>query len=80
VGVKELLDGNVRRKLEDSFGPAVAMMILASAHSASRVPVGLRDEDDFLRLCDAICADSRVVGMWGKAGAEQALRQWRGLV
>jgi hypothetical protein len=80
MGAKDAFDTHVRRKLEESFGAAVAMMILASATRAANVSAMIADRDEYLKLVDAICIDDRVVGMWGKAGADQALRQWQALV
>lgn len=80
VDPKALLDQQVKRKLEDSFGAAMALMIIASAHRSTDVPLSVPSMDDFLKLVDAICVDDRVVGMWGRAGADQALRQWQALV
>lgn len=71
---------HVRAKLESSFGKAVAMLILASAsNSSGTTTVGL-ECDTFLKLCEAIAKDQRVVDMWGSSGAADALSQWRTLV
>ena len=77
--IKSLIDEHVRPKLEDSFGKALAMMIFASATNTARVPIIDPDREDFMRLVDAVCADQRVVDMWGKAGAQDAARSWRAL-
>ncbi|MBE0475886.1 MAG: hypothetical protein IBX62_02145 [Coriobacteriia bacterium] len=78
--LKPLIDGQVRRKLEDTFGSAVAVMIMASATNAAAVPIMDPSREDFLRLVDAVCRDQRVLDMWGKAGAEDAARAWKELV
>jgi hypothetical protein len=79
--VRDVLDEHVTRKLEDSFGKAVALMIMASASNQAGVmsTVDL-DASGYQRLIEAICSDDRVVGMWGRAGTEATLGIWRGLV
>lgn len=78
--IREALDQHVRKRLEDSFGKAVAMLIWASAHGASGISTMTPDRDGYLRLVDALCVDQRVIDMWGRSGAEHALREWRSLV
>jgi hypothetical protein len=78
--VRAALDEHVRKRLEDSFGKAVAMLIWASAHGRAAISSIDPDRDGYLRFIEAICADQRVVDMWGKSGTEHALQQWRGLV
>ena len=70
-------DAHVRTKLENSFGKAVAMLILASASNqtgASMMGIGAHE---YSNLCEAIAADQRVIDMWGASGAEDALTQWK---
>lgn len=71
---------HVRSKLESSFGKAVAMLILASASNASGVTTGGLDAQDYVKLCEAITRDQRVVDMWGASGAADTFVQWRALV
>lgn len=76
---KELVDSHVRRRLEDSFGKAVAVLILASATRTSACSIMEPDREGYLRLIDAVCKDGRVIDMWGRSGTETTLAQWRGL-
>lgn len=73
---KELVDRHVRRRLEESFGKAMAMMIMASATTAAHTPVMGFAREDYKRLVEAVCCDQRVVDMWGAAGAADARREW----
>ncbi|HEX9093574.1 MAG TPA: hypothetical protein VF902_06275 [Coriobacteriia bacterium] len=79
MDAKGLIDGHVRTKLEDTFGKAVAMMIMATATTAARVPLMEPSLDEYLRLVDCVCDDPRVQDMWGKAGSQAAREQWRSL-
>jgi hypothetical protein len=77
ASMQEAFNTQVLARLEQSFGKAVATMIVASASSvACASTVDLRRED-YLALCEAICADQRVVDMWGSAETEYQLKQWR---
>jgi hypothetical protein len=78
--IRAALDQHVRKRLEDTFGKAVAMLIWASAHGATGISSLDPDRDGYLRLVDAICCDQRVVDMWGRSGTEHTLREWRELV
>lgn len=78
--IKALIDAHVKRKLEDSFGKALAMMIVATATNEARVPIIDPTREDFLRLVDAVCCDQRVLDMWGRVAAEDTARAWRALV
>lgn len=70
----------LRGKLEATFGRAMAMMILASASNAANVSTVSLTPGDFQRLARAVCADQRVIDMWGVAGAADTERQWTQLV
>ena len=70
----------LRSRLEGSFGKALAMLILAASSNAAGVSTVGIDAESFRRLADAVCRDSRVVDMWGAAGAADTASQWRGLV
>lgn len=72
-------DDHVRVKLESSFGKAVAMLILASASNSTGIMTGKLDYPAYMRLCEAITSDQRVVDMWGASGASETFVQWRGL-
>lgn len=56
------------------------MMILVSASNSAGVSTIGMSEADFVKLAEQVCADQRVVDMWGRAGASDALAQWRQLV
>jgi hypothetical protein len=79
VDAKDALD-HVRTRLEGSFGKALAMLIMASSCNAAGVSMVGIDVDQYKRLVDAVAKDSRVIDMWGSAGAADAATQWRGLV
>lgn len=81
VDYKAVYDTHVRSALTDTFGAAVATMIIASATNAARV-ASVHDltREDFLSLVDAICDDQRCVDMWGTAGCGDRRQQWRVLV
>ena len=80
VDVSTVVSDHVMKKLEDSFGKAVALMIFASATRAADVPTGELNAGEYHRLIAAICSDERCVGMWGEAGADQVRQQWEVLV
>jgi hypothetical protein len=73
-------EDHVRSKLEDSFGKAVAMLIVASATTSANVPTADLTIGEYHRLVEAICCDQRVVDMWGDAGVQQARQEWERLV
>lgn len=72
-------DQHVRPRLENTFGKAVTMLILATASNAAGVTMMGLDRSGYERLCEAIARDSRVVDMWGASGASDTLQQWRTL-
>lgn len=76
---KALADNHVRSGLADSFGAAVATLIFMSASNSAGIPIHDLSRDDFLKLVDAVCGDSRVRDMWGEMGCEDKRRQWRSL-
>jgi len=75
--LQEAFEQNVRAKLENSFGKAVAMMILASASNTTGCSMMAIGANEYARLCEAIAKDERVIDMWGASGAQDALRQWK---
>ncbi len=77
--IQAAFDGHVRAKLESSFGKAVAMLILASASNSSGASPMSLERDAYIRLCEAIAHDQRVVDMWGASGAADTLNQWKAL-
>lgn len=70
---------HVRARLESSFGRAVAMLIVASASNASGASTVGMDRDAYLRICEAIAGDQRVLDMWGTSGAQDARQEWASL-
>jgi len=70
----------LRGKLEATFGKGMAMMILASAANVANVSTIGLSPSEFVRLADAVCADQRVIDMWGAAGAADVAQQWHQLV
>lgn len=80
MDVSEAINDHVRKRLEDSFGKAVAMLIMMSATTSARVPTGDLNPGEYRRLVDAICCDQRVLDMWGDSGVQQARNYWEGLV
>lgn len=72
--------GQLRGRLEATFGKALAMMILASASNACGVSTVALTAEEFRRLAAAVARDQRVVDMWGSAGAADAAKQWDALV
>ena len=80
VDFKPLYESHVRNALNDTFGTAVATLILATATNESGVNTfGEMSRDDFLNLVDAVCDDQRCVDMWGVAGCGDRRQQWRAL-
>ena len=76
---KTLIDDQVKRRLEDTFGTAVAMLIIMSASNSANVSIHAPGRDDYMRLIDAVCSDQRVKDMWGASGCIDQLSKWRGL-
>lgn len=70
---------HVRTRLEATFGKALAMLIVASASNAANAHTVGMSREQYLRFCEIICADQRVIDMWGVAGAADALATWRQL-
>jgi hypothetical protein len=77
---KEAIDEHLKRRLGDTFGVAVATMIIASACAATGASVFDPCVEDFVNLASAVCRDQRVLDMWGHAGAADALAQYKGMV
>lgn len=77
--VQAAFDEHVRLKLESSFGKAVAMLILATASNVAGTTTMGIERDGYMRLCEAIARDQRVVDMWGASGAADTLSQWKRL-
>ncbi len=67
----------VKPALENTFGVAMAANIIMVARNKSGVPVVGMSKEDFNRLVEEICADERVVAMWGQAGTKERLARWK---
>jgi hypothetical protein len=80
MSVDEAVDQHVVQRLEDTFGKAVTMLIVASATRESGVPTSGLNANDFRKFVDAVCSDQRVVDMWGAAEAEAQRQMWCTLV
>lgn len=74
---KEAIEKRVRHRLEDSFGKALAMLIMAAASNETGVHSFDPSETEYARLIEAICRDQRCVDMWGASGTSDTLHQWR---
>lgn len=80
MDIKDAINDHVLRRLEDTFGKAMTLMILASATRVAGCSTIDPDREDFLRIVEAICTDRRVIDMWGEAGSQATLAMWRALV
>ena len=80
MSVDEAVDSHVVQRLEDTFGKAVAILIVASATREAGVPTSDLNTQEYRKFVDAICSDVRVVDMWGAAEAEAQRQMWCTLV
>jgi len=68
----------IKSKLVEVFGNAIASSLITKAAMAG---MGGASEQEKLRLtADYICADPKVLGMWGNAQAERQKKEWLALV
>ena len=74
------LDTAVKARLEDTFGKGIAMLIVANASNDAHTPIFGLSKDDYRRLVEVICCDSRVKETWGEAGTKAQLEDWMRLV
>lgn len=74
------IEEHVRPGLEDTFGKAVAMLIMISASNASGMPLISPTKDGYLRFIKAVTDDQRVRDMWGVGGCTDHLVRWSALV
>jgi hypothetical protein len=71
-------DTVIKSKLIEVFGNAIASSLITKAAMAG---MGGTSEQEKLRLtADYICADPKVLGMWGNAQAERQKKEWLALV
>lgn len=80
MSVDEAVDSHVVQRLEDTFGKAVTVLIVATATRESGVPTSCLNAQEYRKFVDAICTDDRVVSMWGTAEAEAQRQMWCALV
>lgn len=73
---KLALETVVRPKLEDTFGKAVAMLIIMSATTTARVPTAELNREEYISLVRTLVEDDRVKNMWGTSEALSQLAQW----
>ena len=68
----------IKPKLVETFGNAIASALITTAAIAG---AGGASEPEKLQLAvNAICADPRVLGMWGNAQTERQKKEWLTLV
>jgi acyl dehydratase len=68
----------IRAKLVEVFGGAIASSLVTKAAIAGMS--GTSEKEKLQRAVDFICADARVLGMWGAAQAERQKKEWLTLV
>lgn len=68
----------IKPKLVETFGNAIASALITAATVAG---AGGTSEQEKLQLTvTSICADPRVLGMWGNAQTERQKKEWVALV
>ena len=74
------LNTQVKPGLSDTFGIAMAnMIILQSSQKAGVSMMGL-DNTVYLKLVNAIASDERVVQLLGRAGAQTKRDMWSSII
>jgi len=74
------LNTQVKPGLSDTFGIAMAnMIILQSSQKAGVSMMGL-DNTGYLKLVNAIASDERVVQLLGRAGAQTKRDMWSSII
>ena len=68
----------IKVKLAEVFGNNIAASLNASATAAGIV--GGSEHEKLTLMVNSICADPRVLGMWGNAQTERQRREWLALV
>ncbi len=76
---KVIIDQHIKGRLEDTFGRAVAMLIMMSATNSANTPIIDPQREDYMRFIEAVCSDQRVLDMWGHSGAQDVLGRWKAL-
>ena len=68
----------IKPKLVEVFGNAIASSLVTKATMAGMA--GTSEQEKLKLTADCICADTRVLGMWGNAQTERQKREWLALV
>lgn len=68
----------IKPKLVEMFGNAIASNLITKAAMASQGE--LSQQEKLQRIVDSICADPKVLGMWGAAQTERQKKEWLNLV
>jgi len=68
----------IKPKLVEVFGNAIASSLITKAAMAGMA--GTSEQEKLKLMADFICADPRVLGMWGNAQTERQKREWLALV
>ena len=68
----------LKPKLVEVFGNAIAGSLIAKAATNSQS--GTSEQEKLKLVVDTICADPRVLGMWGAAQTERQMKEWLTLV
>ena len=77
---KTAIEEHVRPRLEDTFGKAVAMLIMISASNAVGMPLISPTKEGYLKFVKAVVEDQRVRDMWGVSGCTDQLVRWSSIV
>jgi hypothetical protein len=68
----------IKSKLVEVFGNSLASSLVTKAALAGMA--GATEPEKLKLIADCICADPKVLGMWGAAQAERQKREWLALV
>ena len=68
----------IKVKLAEVFGNNIAASLTTSATVAGMA--GGSEKEKLALMVNSICADARVLGMWGNAQTERQKREWLALV
>jgi hypothetical protein len=74
------LNSQVKPGLSDTFGIAMANMIILQCSQKAGVSMMGLDSAGYLKLVNAIVSDDRVVQMLGRAGAQAKRDAWSSAV
>ena len=68
----------IKPKLVEVFGNTIASSLITKAAMAGMA--GTSEQEKLKLMADFICADPRVLGMWGNAQTERQKKEWLALV